>query len=1113
MAKFVLTAQLRLQAPDNIRQVVNQIQQQLSGVNVKIDAAGATRATKEINALTNATNKAASSASKMGAAFGVSLKRFAAFSLASRAIGLFTSKLSQAIDDAIKFQDEIVKLSQITGQSTSDLRGLGQTIGNLAIQYGVASEEIVQVTNTLAQAGIQAGDLEIAIKALTKTKLAPSFGDIRQTTEGVVAILAQFGEGVNSLERQLSSINVVAAQFAVESGDLIDVIRRTGGVFKASGGSLEELLALFTSIRATTRESAESIGTGLRTILTRIQRPSTITYLKELGVELTDLDGKFVGPYEAVRRLSQALADIPAGDVRFIRIAEELGGFRQIGKVIPLLQQFAVAEKARQAALAGGDSLTKDAAKAQESLLVQFTKTREEFLKLIRDIADTTSFKVLVKTTLSLTSTLIKLADAFKPIIPLLAAFAAIKFAKSAGNFAAGLGSAFAGMGKATTKSGGGKIQAFASGGMVPGSGNRDTVPAMLTPGEFVIRKSSVKKLGADRLAAMNNNRYADGGYVVKKDFIDKGQIKDKQLKEDLLNIVNKNAKSFGKKIKKQKEIPQYNSVKGSILEGSLRAAGAGEESTGKDFDYASWPGNIQGFQIPKGTPTDAKASSRAASKAEFIKKIANYQRPERGKGGLDTKIFAAAIFEPGNDTEIKISQEEIGKAHIKKNKENFRREQRKNRKDEKKARQTAVSDQKKFSGGLIQRFVTGGEAEKVDPVQAKIAEIQRETGQTISVNQAQRILNNPNLQPGTIKKILAEKAKQEKASQAPEFGAAFLIKDVEAPKELRETTIGDQKVTYKLNSAFIDSADAENIKNKIVLDKANTAVNDTANYIGKAFGANNFSGNQGVPNIKAITGSIFEAALSKLTGASILGDDDQRTFDFPTGLGPTATQIFGADAAKLSGIPTDAKYASSTPALESIREKVRTYMSGKSPQKFAKGGAASDTVPALLTPGEFVINKQAASRIGYGNLNRMNKHGVTGFAKGGPVGGTTTGTTNNKETDDETPKKGIEKFLISLTAAGVGLTTAFDQLSGSIKTLTGANDEEVELYKSITQSLTTFATQLLILNKASAVGAENLKKFAEGLTQKRQEREEKLKQAQEGTGFKNIKKCYRTKK
>jgi len=41
-------------------------------------------------------------------------------------------------------------------------------------------------------------------------------------------------------------------------------------------------------------------------------------------------------------------------------------------------------------------------------------------------------------------------------------------------------------------------------GGEVPGSGNTDTVPAMLTPGEFVLTKDAVKNIGADTLYGLN---------------------------------------------------------------------------------------------------------------------------------------------------------------------------------------------------------------------------------------------------------------------------------------------------------------------------------------------------------------------------------------------------------------------------------------------------------------------------------------------------------------------------------------------------------------------------------------------------------------------------------
>ena len=46
--------------------------------------------------------------------------------------------------------------------------------------------------------------------------------------------------------------------------------------------------------------------------------------------------------------------------------------------------------------------------------------------------------------------------------------------------------------------------QQFNQGGEVAGQGNTDTVPAMLTPGEFVLTKEAVNQVGADTLYGMN---------------------------------------------------------------------------------------------------------------------------------------------------------------------------------------------------------------------------------------------------------------------------------------------------------------------------------------------------------------------------------------------------------------------------------------------------------------------------------------------------------------------------------------------------------------------------------------------------------------------------------
>lgn len=517
MSKFVLTAQLQLQAPNNVSQIVSQIQNQLNNVSVNVQVKGSAQANQQLQQITQSTQAATTAASRMGNAFAISIRRFAAFSIATRAVGLFTSTLADAVKTAIDFEREVVKISQVTGRSVSDLRDLTDAVTNLSTGLGVTSQSLLEVTTVLTQAGLSSEDTKIALESLAKAALAPNFDSITETAEGAIAILAQFKQGVGALEGQLSSIDAVAGAFAVEAGDLIDVIRRSGGVFKASGGSLNELLALFTSVRATTRESAESIGTGLRTIFTRIQRPETIEFLKQFGVELVDLNGKFVGPYEAIKRLSEAISGLGEGDLTFIKIAEELGGFRQIGKVLPLLQQFSTAQAALNVAQNAGNGLTTNAIAAQASLAIRILKVREEFLALIRSMTETPTFQIMANTALALASALIKIADSIKPLIPLLAAVAAFKAVKGIGSFIGGIG---AGLQSGRTLNAGGKVLAFAKGGLVPGSGSgtADDVPAMVSSGEFVMKKSAVQRVGANNLAAMNRggvaHRFAIGGKV-----------------------------------------------------------------------------------------------------------------------------------------------------------------------------------------------------------------------------------------------------------------------------------------------------------------------------------------------------------------------------------------------------------------------------------------------------------------------------------------------------------------------------------------------------------------------------------------------------------------------
>ena len=523
---FNITAQIHLQAP-NVKAFSRDLQNQLKDPKLSVNLQGGPQTVKGLNKVAKATKeiekeskRAGKGADYMGRQLGSAFKQIVKYDIARRIFSLFADAIESGVRDAIAFERAMVKVAQVSGASAREMKNLEQSISRVAKQFGVSSQSLAKTTLILKQTGLSINDTRIAMEALAKTELAPTFENITDTAEMAIAAMRQFGIEASKLEGLLGRINVVAANFAVEASDIGVAIRRAGGAFKAAGGEVEELIALFTSVRATTRETAETIATGFRTIFTRLQRPTTIKFLRQFGIELTDLSGKFVGPYKAVERLHGALKNLDPKDLRFSMIVEQLGGFRQVSKVIPLIQQFGTAQAALNAQQAESGSLASDAAKAQQTLAVQLQKLTENVKELFREIVASDTFQMMAKGAIALANAIVKVGKALAPVIPLITAMMGMKMAgwamgsmKMMGGrglmSATGSMSGGGGLGGGGGYNRGGRVKRFSQGGWVPGSGNGDTVPAMLEPGEFVLRKSAAQAYGS-RLNGVN--KYVTGG-------------------------------------------------------------------------------------------------------------------------------------------------------------------------------------------------------------------------------------------------------------------------------------------------------------------------------------------------------------------------------------------------------------------------------------------------------------------------------------------------------------------------------------------------------------------------------------------------------------------------
>lgn len=1113
---------------------ISSIGNQFSSMNNAASKASANlnRTAKNISSVGQQAQSAGSQVGKattlmqdFGKQSALAVKRFAAFSLVTSTVFSLTNAINQAFKQFVEFDRQLVRLQQVTGKTADGLRAISQEISNLSRSLGVSSSELIGVSTTLAQAGLSARETEKALKALALSALAPSFDDLSRTVEGSIALMRQFSISAGDLEKALGSVNAVAASFAVEAGDIIGAIQRTGGVFAAASrgvsegtDALNEFVAVFTSVRATTRESAETIATGLRTIFTRIQRGSTIEALKEFGITLTDVDGKFVGAYKAIQLLSQGLNQLDPRDIKFSTIVEELGGFRQIGKVIPLIQQFATAQQALAVAQQGQGSLAKDAATAQLSLAVQVAKVREEFLDLIRDVGGTDSFKAITKGALDLASAMISVADSIKGILPVLATLLATKGLRSGFGFAKGF------LKEVKGKASGGLITPYAQGGMVD---------VALMPGETVVSPKVAKRIGLATLNKMNKaDKMANGG-LAKVPGSGRRDSFYTQLQEGSYVIRTDATKAMGDGTIKDiasgrrkfadgglnKPIEQGKQTGGvGIFDSDMIGAGSKQllsalRSSGKSYSVVSGPA---------GSGKTTFATRRYGK--NFVRTPADIERYSQfvvlsGAGATKTGDFSTDAKSLMSGASQVVALQPSSEQVMQQREQRIADAEKSGLPDSRSMKQlqgtmkapTSIGQSlyksfgnvkfvKKFNeGGIVEDIIKGGGKLRIGA-----AILERDKGypnETLSVKKSQ-------IQAGLPK---GYKLSNKFPNQ---LGGNISL-----------TRKGLSEPTYNAFDQALDTS---------LVSAVNMAGSKVAQDLGTSFSTINESMAQSfLSGINSGSrGNLFEDVLLGMTG----GPFDKRTagqnFDFPGGLGGVLSDDYEGLPPKW--VDAKASFKAAEPAgmarktvneiLKEVKDKdnLGRYMERKqgvepeeesqtpknplkpgyqysliqlrdmlnepgltkeeAGRRFRKVGqgyklrlASGGEVPIMAEEGEYVINKKSARAIGYGNLNRLNK-----YHDGGVVQQFKTGGSVIPQMAEGGVLKKLGSLFSVLTKPITSLANALPRLTSSSQKASASADKfaqtlqsqvrssNTQFARSITGGLTPQGTKVLNASQAS---------------------------------------------
>jgi TP901 family phage tail tape measure protein len=291
------------------------------------------------------------------------------------------------------------------------------TILDLATSTGTSASEIARVSKVLAQAGQRGDVLTESLTALSKVPLTPSFETIDAAVEGSIAALNQFNnEGLTTTE-VLDTLTALSNNFAASSEDIAKGISRGGAAFEAIGGTFKEFASIFTTVRQATRESAETVGTFMKTISSRLADPKIVNFLEGKGIRIAE-SIEAGNPVGAIKEIAAALQNITSIQER-VEIGTKLAGRRQISRLNALVSNIQILDETLATAGTSAGAFGEIAEVGLAGLQAQLNILGQEFNKLVQTLAEPL-FIPIIRGVTTAGKAFVSMLEFIKPVIPAL---------------------------------------------------------------------------------------------------------------------------------------------------------------------------------------------------------------------------------------------------------------------------------------------------------------------------------------------------------------------------------------------------------------------------------------------------------------------------------------------------------------------------------------------------------------------------------------------------------------------------------------------------------------------------------------------------------------------
>ena len=282
--------------------------------------------------------------------FGTVLKNTIRWQASSSLIHGFMGQISTAYNYAKDLNASLNDIRIVTGASTEKMTAFAEKANLAAKSLSTTTNQYTKASLIYYQQGLN--DKQVEERTAVTLKLANVTGQSAETVSNqMTAIWNNFAKGGENLEYYADVITALGAATASSSEEISKGLEKFASVADTVGLSYENATAALATITATTRQSADSVGTGLRTLFARfsslklgetledgVDLTKYTKALSAVGVSVLDTNGELRTMDSILEDLGQRWSNI--SDTQKTALAQTVGGVRQYTTLMALMNNF-----------------------------------------------------------------------------------------------------------------------------------------------------------------------------------------------------------------------------------------------------------------------------------------------------------------------------------------------------------------------------------------------------------------------------------------------------------------------------------------------------------------------------------------------------------------------------------------------------------------------------------------------------------------------------------------------------------------------------------------------------------------------------------------------------